>query len=132
MADDDATDYFARNQAWVRPGQHVFNTPLPPGDEYAFRSWVKANKVPFDPDAATTDYDMRGFWSALQHGHPIARSAIDPNDKRLHYPDYWKTPYHETFSNESQWALPTAPHWQGDVLIDSKGNILFDDTKQGQ
>ena len=72
-------------------------------EEPAFRKWVKDNKVPFDPDAkGPQDYDMRGFWKALQAGDEKAKSGIDPNDGKLHYPDYWKTPYHETFSAESQ------------------------------
>ncbi len=49
----------------------------------------------------------------------------------MHFPDTYKTPYHKTFSNESIYALPTAPHWEGDQLVDQNGNIVFDDTAQG-
>lgn len=93
--------FFARNQPYVQPGEHNYNTQLRPSEEAAFRDWVQKNNVPFASTAKTTDYDMRGFWKALQAGDPTARSAIDPNDKQLHYPDRWKTPYHETFSHES-------------------------------
>lgn len=97
-------------------------------DETAFRGWLKKNNVPFNADAPVTDYDMRGFYKGLQSGDPKAASAIDPNDSRLHYPDYWKTPYHETFSQESQWATPTAPQWNSlDQLISPGGRIKFDD-----
>lgn len=118
----------ARNAQWVKPGPKVYNTPLKPDQEAAFRAWVAQNKVPFDPGVPISDYDMRGFWSALNAGNPIAKNAIDPNDGKLHYPDYWKTPLHKTFSNESQWALPTAPHWtDDDKLVTSDGTVLFDD-----
>jgi YD repeat-containing protein len=116
-----------RNVQWVKPGA-PYNTNL--GDrEPAFRQWVKDNKVPFDPDAkGPQDYDMRGFWKALQAGDEKAKSGIDPNDGKLHYPDYWKTPYHETFSNESQWATPDAPKWNDkDQLVDKTGKVIFDD-----
>src|SRR5258708_3205854 len=113
---------------YVKPGAHVYNTPLAPQDEMKFRTWLTQNKVPFDPNAAVSDYDMRGFYQALKGGNPKAASAIDPNDKQLHYPDYWKTPYHQTFSNESQWALPTAPHWtDDDKLIGENGAVIFHD-----
>src|SRR3954467_9934084 len=121
-------EVFARNKPYVRPGQHTYNTPLMPRSEDAFRSWLKKNDVPFDVDAPTTDYDMRGFFKALSARDPRAVSAIDPNDQRMHYPDYWKTPYHETFSNESQWATPDAPKWNNkDQPVDKNGNVIFDD-----
>ena len=104
-----------------------FSTNL--GDkEPMFRQWVAANKIPFDPNDPNPDYDMRGFWAALQSGDPRASSAVDPNDQKLHYPDYWKTPYHETFSNESKFALPNAPSWNKlDQLIAPNGQVIFDD-----
>ena len=129
-AQTEPSNAYERNKEYVAPGDHVYNTPLSPMEEHAFRNWVKTNNVPFDLNAPVTDYDMRGFWRALQTGNPRAKSAINPADKKLHYPDFWKTPYHETFSNESQWATKKAPHWQGDVLLDSKGNVIFDGTKR--
>jgi hypothetical protein len=133
MADDaPLPDYYTRNQAFMLPGQHVYNTPLGTQDEAKFQRWLSVNKVPFDRYAPVTDYDMRGFWRALKNGDPIARSAVDPNDKQLHYPDYWKTPYHQTFSAESQWANPeTAPKWnEQDQLVAPDGTVLFDDKAQ--
>ena len=95
----------------------------------AYRQWVKDNDVPTNPDAkGQQDYDMRGFWLGLQHQNPKAQSAVDPNDNRLHYPDYWKTPSHETFSNESQWAKPDSPGWtDDDKLVTPGGPVLYDD-----
>ena len=123
--------YFDRNQEFVKPGSTQFSTPLNPQDETAFRQWITTNKVPFDPTASgPQDYDMRGFWKGLQTGDAHAKSAIDPNDGKLHYPDYWKTPYHETFSNESKWANERAPHWtDDDKLVTPDGRVLFDDRK---
>ena len=107
----------------------TYNTPLDQLHEMAFRQWLQENNVPFNPDATTPqDYDMRGFYRALREQQPIARSAIDPNDNRMHYPDYFKTPLHETFSNESQFAPEDAPHWNDkDQLVTVGGRILFDD-----
>ncbi len=116
-----------RNQPYVRPGQHSYDTNLGLA-EPDFRYWLAQNKVPFDPKAPVTDYDMRGFYKGLAQGDPHALTAVNPNDKRLHFPDYWKTPYHETFSNESQWAGNTAPQWnQQDQLISPGGRILKDE-----
>ncbi len=122
---------YDRNRAYAKKGD--YSTALNAASEQKFREWVRANKVPFDPAAKVADYDMRGFWLALQAKDPRAASAIDPNDKRLHYPDYWKTPYHETFSNESQWATSGAPTWnKQDQLVLPTGKVIFDDRAQKQ
>ena len=124
-------EILARNKPYVREGEHTYNTPLTPRSEQAFRSWLKQNDVPFDADAPVSDYDMRGFFKAWAARDPRATSALDPNDQRMHYPDYWKTPYHETFSNESQWATPVAPQWNSlDQLVTPGGRIIFDDRAQ--
>ncbi len=48
----------------------------------------------------------------------------------MHFTDYWKTPMHETFSNESKFATPDAPKWNNkDQLIDKSGKVIFDDRK---
>lgn len=129
MAED--TDYFSRNQQWVKPGSNGFSTDLGQ-EEPQFRQWVQQNKVLFDLESKfPQDYDMRGFYKALKSGDPRASSAIDPNDSRIHYPDYWKTPYHETFSSESQWATPDAPAWNDkDQLVAKDGTVVFDDRAQ--
>jgi hypothetical protein len=122
-----------RTQRWGgRQPASQYNTQLDPGTEQFFRQWVTQNKVPFNPDATTPqDYDMRGFYQGLQQQNPKAQSAIDPNDSRLHFPDYWKTPLHETFSNESQWAPANAPAWNSqDQLVSQGGRVMFDDKAQ--
>lgn len=121
-------DILGRNAPFVAPGAGNFNTQLSPLQENQFRDWVVQNKVPFDPSAGPSDYDMRGFYSALQAGHPMATSALNANDGLTHYPDYWKTPLHESFSSESQWAGPNAPKWNDkDQLVTPDGRVVFDE-----
>jgi hypothetical protein len=109
------------------PDNPDYKTPLSPGEEKQFQAWVRTNTVPFD-DSATSDYDMRGFWKAAQEGDPNANTAVSKFDNRIHFPDTFKTPYHRTFSNESQYATSDAPHWVGDRLIDKNGNVVADET----
>jgi hypothetical protein len=90
-----------------------YSTTLPPQQEAAFQGWVSKNKIPWQ-DSPTADYDMRGFWQAQQAGDPNAVRAANQ-----HFPDTYKTPYHESFSNESKYATPSAPHWEGDKLVSS-------------
>ena len=111
-----------------QPGAN-YNTPLNPLEEMAYRQWVQQNNVPTNPQATgPQDYDMRGFYQGLQQQNPKAQSGIDPNDNRMHYPDYWKTPMHQSFSNESQWAPANAPAWNAqDQLVGQGGRVVFDD-----
>lgn len=122
----------ARNKAFVKPGADSYATSLSPDKEAAFRQWVAQNKVPFAPEQQLQDYDMRGFWSALQANDPRATSSVNPNDGKVHYPDFWKTPYHQSFSVESQWANPaTAPVWNDkDQLVTPQGVVVFDERRR--
>jgi len=129
--EDELNSNFAKNKSYAKEG--VYETELPADKEEAFSAWVEQNKVPYDSKMSVQDYDMRGFWQALQNKDPRAVSAIDPNDQKIHYPDYWKTPYHETFSNESQWATDKAPKWNDkDQLVDLSGKVVFDDRAQNK
>ena len=123
-----------RNQQWAQPNWQQQITKLAPEQEAAFQAWVKANNVPIDLASPHPDYDMRGFWTALQAKDPRAMTAVNPTDKQLHYPDYWKTPYHKSFSAESKWATPAAPAWRenGDTsyLATPSGHIVFVETPQ--
>jgi|SRR5580765_1132900 len=103
-------------------------TQLNPQEEQAFQTWVTQNKVPWQ-DSPTADYDMRGFYKALQSGDPEAKQSLSGYDGTMHFPDTYKTKYHPTFSDESKYATrPNAPHWANDRLIDERGNILADET----
>jgi hypothetical protein len=121
-------DFYQRNQAYaLPPSMGSYLTKLPTQEELAFQQWVQQNQVPFNP-APNADYDMRGFWQALMANDPRATTAINPNDKQMHYPDYWKTPYHESFSAESKWAAPGAPVWNNlDQLVLPSAKIAFDE-----
>lgn len=114
-----------------KPGAS-YNTPLMPLDEMAFRQWVANNSVPFNVNAPVSDYDMRGYWQGLQQGNPMARpTEVNVNDGRPHYTDYYKTPLHQTFSAESQWAGPLSPTWINDhQLAAPSGRLLFDEQQQ--
>lgn len=106
-----------------------YNTALSPLEEMAFRQWVSSNSVPFNPDAQSSDYDMRGFYRGLQQQSPMAQSGVNANDNKLHYSDYYKTPSHQSFSSESQWADQNTPQWVNDSQLASpSGKIVFDET----
>lgn len=133
---------FERNSKWAKPGNYV--TDLGP-QEAEFQRWVKDNNIPFDPSDPKSDYDMRGYWKAandpaqwqaLQASGRIppgleSGTTLNPNDGQPHYPDLWKTPYHQSFSNESQWATQDAPKWNDrDQLVDKQGNVVYDERAQ--
>jgi hypothetical protein len=122
-------DTFMKNMQWGQsaPSPQGYNTQLAPQDEAQFQQWVRQNNVPFDP-STTADYDMRGFWKAQQAGNPNARTGVNANDGLMHFGDYFKTPYHQSFSSESQWALPNAPSWNSlDQLVTPGGQVVFDE-----
>jgi len=126
--DQPATTSFAFNQRWAKPGPYV--TTLSPTEETQFQQWATTNPhAVLGEMGANPDYDIRGFWKAMTIGNPIAKQADN-----LHFPDQWKTPYDATFSRESQYALPTAPYWQGDKLRTNTGRLVVDETpkKKGQ
>ena len=122
----EAGDY-SRRMSYARPG--LYTTRLSPDEEIAFRQWVVKNRVPFDPDNQRSDYDMRGFWKGLMTGDPNARTGMNQNDQQLHYTDYWKTPFHKSFSGESRYAQPGAgPKWnERDQLVMPDGTVLYDE-----
>ena len=121
---------FAKNQQYAVPDK-TYQTDLKPADEQAFRDWVAQNKVPFNPNEPTQDYDMRGYWKDIA-SQGNNETAINPNDQQLHFPDTYKTPYHQSFSGESKYAKPGGPVWINDhQLADPRtGAILFDETRK--
>ncbi|OOG11277.1 hypothetical protein [Pseudomonas sp. C9] len=116
-----------KNMPFIGKQQSSYLTQLPPDQEAKFQSWVKQNNVPFDP-SPTADYDMRGFYSGLQKGDPNARTGMNANDGKMHFGDYYKTPYHKSFSSESQFANKDAPRWnEKDQLVTPDGRVVFDE-----
>lgn len=77
-----------------------FRTRLSDSDEREFRAWVKENNAPTDPQVATQDYDMRGFWLAQRAG----AATTTTNDGKTVYPPQWRTPYHAEFTSDSVYA----------------------------
>lgn len=114
----------SKNAKTAKPGDYT--TKLDPAMEAKFQAWVKDKNVPFDP-SPQSDYDMRGYYKALMSGDPNALQQKSEFDGRMHFPDTYKTPFHKTFSDQSQYATPGAPHWEGDVLKDSKGRVVADE-----
>jgi len=117
------SEYLKRNLQWAKP-QDSYHTQLDQENEQRFRNWLRLPQNQqrvgyFNPDNMQEDYDMRGWWLAN-------KGVIAPQG---HFPDTFKTPYHQTFSNESQYATPDAPKWvqQGKqwFLVDKTNNVLF-------
>ena len=120
-------EIYARNKAYIA-ADGSYQTMLTPSEEAAFMRWVAENKVPFDP-TPTADYDMRGFYKGLMLNDPNARTGMNANDGKMHFSDYWKTPYHQSFSAESKYANPkVAPQWnEKDQLVLPDGTVVFDE-----
>lgn len=127
MGDQAAANYARNISTTIEDAS--YHTPLTPHEEGAFQAWVARNKVPFDP-SPTSDYDMRGFYKGLVNGDPHAVTAINQNDGKLHFSDYWKTPYHNSFSAESKYATADAPRWNSkDQLVSKDGKVVVDERK---
>jgi hypothetical protein len=126
---------------YIPMGQYAYNAPFMrapqfnPGldwlHEAGFQQWRQANQVPYDA-SPTSDYDMKGFYRAFTDpthiNHEQAFMGNSAYDGMPHYTDFWKTPYHDTFSTHSQYAQPVAPRWFGDMLFAPGGAMLKDET----
>lgn len=106
----------AQNRGIAKPGN--YNTRLDPRQELQFRTWLAKYKVPFDPNAKVSDYDMRAYWKASNG------NAHMPGQ---HFPDTYKTPLDTTFSAESQYAnASNANVWVGNKLVNAlTGKLVF-------
>lgn len=126
-----ANDIYQRNLQWAKQSPYGYLTKLKPNEESLFLQWVMDNKIPFDP-SPTADYDMRGFWKNLMlEGGDKAETGMNANDRQLHFSDYFKTPYHHSFSRESKWATEHAPIWnEQDQLVLPDGTVVFDEREQ--
>lgn len=123
---------YIKYQKYAKPGTNNYQTALPDDQEQQFRSWVKQNRVPFNPADPVADYDMRGYWKDIA-SKGQSETAINPNDHQMHFPDTYKTPYHNSFSGESQYALPGGPSWVNDhQLAAPDGSILYDERQEAR
>lgn len=115
----------ALHSKYAKPGPYA--TALSPQDEVAFRQWVSANRVPFNPNDQVSDYDMRGYWRDVAASGG-SQTRVNPNDHQMHFPDTYKTPHHRSFSAESRYATDGAPSWVNDhQLALPDGKIVFDE-----
>ena len=117
-----------RNLAYAKPDWQSQMTQLPPEQEAAFNQWLQANEVQYNPNDKYPDYDMKGYYLSMQGGQG-PQASVNTTDQQLHYPDTFKTPYHESFSKESQWATEGAPEWQGERLVAPSGELVFETPK---
>lgn len=98
-----------------------YQTRLNGQEEKAFRIWLTRNNISlndFDPNNPRANYDMRGLWKD-SGGQPHAGQF---------FTDRYKTPYDNTFSNESKYATPNNPFYWSDpaTLIDKRdGSVVF-------
>jgi hypothetical protein len=106
-----ALDVVNSGSPYAKPG--AYSTTLSPSQEAAFQQWKAINA----PNDSGQDYDLRGAF--------LANEGRAGNG---HMTDQFKMPNHQSFSNESQYATPDAPHWNAqDQLVDKYGNIVFDE-----
>ena len=115
-----------------------WQTKLSPELEAEYQRWAPANNIPVYDSNQVVDYDMRGFYKGLFEGDPRASRGFG-NDNQMHFSDYWKTPYHPSFSNESKFANEQAPRWEKDSfipgafnLVDQQGTLRVEDKPQMQ
>lgn len=105
-----------------------FRTQLKPADEAEFQAWLQAARIPY-ADTPTADYDMRGLFAGIRSGDKDAKTAVNKKDGKIHFPDKWKTPFHDSFSDRSIYAQPDAgaPSWRGDLLVAPNGRVVADE-----
>lgn len=91
-------------------------TKLTPEEEARFRKWYEATAATLgldaDPDSKEHYYDYRGYWK--ENGDNANLKTGD------HFPDTYKLPGHETFSNESKYysaAPEMAGRWENGKWI---------------
>ena len=99
-----------------------YETKLTKEEEKDFEKWFKQAKTngTIHKEDNGNDYDFRGFWKDV-----VNNSENDVNySQETHFPDTYKKPNHETFSNESKYATGTmkkyAGYWDGDTYIPPK------------
>lgn len=117
--EDDPEGAYAFFAPYAVPGP--YQTQLSGQEEKDFRIWLTMNHIgtrDFDPSDPHSNYDMRGLWKD---------SGGQPHPGQF-FTDRYKTPYDNTFSNESKYAAPGNPFYWSDpaTLIDKRdGSVVF-------
>lgn len=96
---DAATQKNQGEQQFLRINPDDYNTKLSEGEEKKFQYW----KQKYAPRDSGYDYDLRGAY----------KEGLKPDPLTGHWPDTYKKPNHETFSDESKYADYTAGTWTG-------------------
>lgn len=124
----------------LQPGPNPFATTLTPEEEQGFANFAKQTR-----NLPDVGYDLKGLYKEandknlindILQGKNTELAGMNPGTQSFHYTDKYKTPFHESFSRESQYATPEAPQWlenpnqQGFQLVDKQGNILIDESQQ--
>ena len=107
-----------------------WTTKLDPKAEAGYQKW--AQSVGQDPNGK--DYDLRGYYKDIA-SKGQNQQALNPSDNKMHFPDTYKTPLHESFSGESRYADPkkNPPAWAGNdkegwKLTGKDGKIYKDES----
>lgn len=100
----------------AQQGAQIYNPSLSKNTD--FKNWYNQNTIEGQnniPYTENLDYDYLSFFMSGDYKNP--EYNIDN-----HFPDTYKRPNHETFSNESLYSVPenTGGRWAGDIFISSK------------
>ena len=128
---DDGTKYQGGGK--INRNKQTFDTILNDEQEVAFKDWYKniSSKLNINsnPDDYNHGYDYRGYWLENKD------NDIDYSAKDFHFPDKYKKPNHETFSNESIYANKkygidpkTVGYWKNDVFVPGSFNNLINNS----
>lgn len=125
---DDGTKY--QDGGKINRNKQTYDTILNDKQEIEFSNWYKdissKLKLNSNPDDYNHAYDYRGYWLENKD------NDINYSAKDFHFPDKYKKPNHETFSNESIYANKkygidpkTVGYWKNDVFIPGSFNNLM-------
>jgi hypothetical protein len=129
------------NEQELLSGVNPFGTNLKPEAEKEFASFAKnIQQLP------TPDFDLRGLFKEAKGkglvdkilgGQETELGGINPTTQTFHFTDKFKTPFHKSFSRESQFATKDAPRWvqnedQSFRLVDANNKTLIDERDEAK
>lgn len=84
-------------------------------DDKAFQSWYRKNTLEGQGKIPYSDKQNYDYYSFYKNGDYKDSSFNTEN----HFPDTYKRPTHETFSDESIYSIPENPggHWKGETFV---------------